>query len=262
MHQKERTEPKEATIATMGNAFSALAIEDKLEVTTSFHLFPRFPTEIRFQIWRRAIEELPGRIVTVREVFTGKGKNRTSKYLSTRPHPELSIVNLEARIAVFECLTPLFQPGTGHDFITVCLEKDTLLWDACSSSLFNKVRDLERFAEVVGLQKCWQIRRLAVEIMLKENEGIPSVLFHFIRSLMSQPTTHLIDMFPMIQTLVYMPIWKRRTIGADKAKFHRGELRLLPLDPKDEKLLVGLEAQVRAVSQFVSRKVWEPEKER
>src|ERR1039457_7134697 len=65
MHQKERTEPKEATIATMGNAFSALTIEDKLEVTTSFHLFPRFPTEIRFQIWRRAIEALPGRIVTV-----------------------------------------------------------------------------------------------------------------------------------------------------------------------------------------------------
>lgn len=124
------TDSKGGTTVTLENALSALKIETEVNANTSFRQFPRFPSEIRLYIWRLAIEAIPGRIIPLTEVltYTNKlGKERSYTYISTRPHPTLSTVSSEARTAVFENLPPLFEPGTNHTFISVCLERDILL---------------------------------------------------------------------------------------------------------------------------------------
>jgi hypothetical protein len=204
------------------DAVSALKIETQANANTSFPQFPRFPIEIRRYIWRLAIEALPGRIIPVTEVltYTNKpGRERSYTYISTRPHPTLSTVSREARITVFENLTPLFQLGTSHTFITMCLERDILLWDACCNGS-GGLRELERFAKAVGLEKCQEIRKLGVEDQVNWGE-------YLMMALVDRNMTILHSMFPKIETLVCIPVTKWKRFGRDAAKFHTGELEFV-----------------------------------
>lgn len=232
---------KGGTTITLENAVSTLKIETEVHANTSFRLFSQFPTEIRLYIWRLAIEALPERIIPVTEILTDtnkSGKDGTYTYISTRPHPTLSTVSHEGRTAVFENLQPLFQPGTNHTFITVCLEKDILLWDA-NYKFSRHLEELKRFAKAVSLEKCRKIRKLAIEIPVswvgggsrQHNLGMVMMV------LMNRNARDLLKMFPKIETLVCIALrpWKRRlskdvaiTAGHDAAKFHIGELEFVP----------------------------------
>lgn len=153
------------------------------------------------------------------------GKERRYTYTSTRPHSILSTVSREARTAVFENSTPLFQLGTDHTFITVCLERDTILLDAAGSYRGNRVQ-LKRLAKAIGSEKCQKITKLAVEDPVRCWGSRPDLAMTF----MERDANHLLELFPNIKTLMHIPLARTQEFGYDRAIFHLGELEFVPME--------------------------------
>ncbi|PMD22427.1 hypothetical protein NA56DRAFT_747708 [Hyaloscypha hepaticicola] len=114
-------------IESLNRGVSKLSVTLASKGEDIFYPFPKLPTEIRLQIWQRAIDALPGRIIDVTSVIHQNESGDEYRFVSHRACPSLAGVNREARATVFKIYTPLFPPGTKHSFITACLEKDTIL---------------------------------------------------------------------------------------------------------------------------------------
>jgi hypothetical protein len=68
---------EDGTTITLEDAISALKPDTGVNAQTSFHPFPRFPSQVRLYVWRLVMKALPGGIIPVtaiyQQVWQGEG---------------------------------------------------------------------------------------------------------------------------------------------------------------------------------------------
>jgi 2EXR family len=214
----EEDEP-ETTPESLAINLSALDIssEPRSEMVDNFPNFPRFPTEIRLQIWEQAILSLPERIIPIREVI---GKAGTPAYFTTsRPHSLLASINREAREAVFSTLQPLFLPGGSHTFASVNTEKDIIL--LCCDDDRVRPEILQRLRTAMGEKRREEHLHLAIQVQYEQNTHRP----HY--PLRPNPEYEVIaPMTQIFENICHLTIVPVALVKLDGVERHRGELYL------------------------------------
>lgn len=214
-------------IESLNRGVSKLSVTLASKGEDIFYPFPKLPTEIRLQIWQRAIDALPGRIIDVTSVIHQNESGHEYRFVSHRACPSLAGVNREARATVFKIYTPLFPPGTKHSFITACLEKDTILLSTGTRhpKYIWRQNFLMKFVEALGEEKCREFRTLALEPEMNWQWGRWSISrWQMCPWLTIEPrhnTFLLRQLFQNIEKVVFVPLIK------GSANAHVGELEFV-----------------------------------
>jgi hypothetical protein len=181
--------------------------EGNNETPKDFPLFSLLPTELRLKIWERAFQDLPGRIVILKEILP-ESRLISARFFCKRPVPSLAHVCREASFVVRssnlffedEANNPFWTERISYTQICFNVEKDTLLLGP--QFRMQQIEWLQNAVPEVILKR---LKRFGVEFGFRRHPRGSVAKWELPLGWDGLEVERIYEAFPELESLVFVP---------------------------------------------------------